>query len=184
MRLQQKLAGQTVSIHKTGRPCVEVLRELAQAGGLAVGCDPRQFPVGLPHLSINITDAPLRDAVRTLVDLGGFDGCSVEPPGGLWFYRGARPYPSGQLLWDETLVRAYDLSRLLPRIVPLSGEAIAYAVQKRVYPDSWKEAGAAIFYHPPTKKLLVLQGEAGQRLVLEFLYDLAQRGDWALGPSE
>ena len=77
------------------------------------GVRPAPVPQGAADLNVNITDAPLRDAVRTLVALAGFDGCSVEPPGGLWFYRGARPYPSGELLWDEALVRAYDLSRLL-----------------------------------------------------------------------
>ena len=184
LRLQRILGGKTVSIQKTECRLVDVLRELSQAGGVAVAFDPRQFPKGVPNLSVNIAGAPLRDAVRTLVQLGGFDGCSVEPPGGLWFYRGERPYPSCQLLWDEALVRAYDLSRLLPRIAPISGEAIAYAAQKRIYPDSWKEGGAAVFYHPPTKKLLVMHGPAAQRRVLEFLYDLAQRGEWALGPTE
>lgn len=183
-RLQRILGSKTVTIQRTQCRLVDVLRELSQAGGVAVAFDPRQFAKGMPNLNVSIAGAPLRDAVRTLAALGGFDGCSVEPPGGLWFYRGARPYPSGQLLWDEALVRAYDLSLLLPHIVPISGEAIAYAAQKRIYPDSWKEAGAAVFYHPLTKKLVVLHGPAGQRRVLEFLYDLAQRGEWALGPTD
>ena len=187
LRLQRLLAGKSITIQKTQCRLVDALRELAQAGGVAVAFSPlplREGAGGGPYLSVNISDAPLRDAARTLVALGGFDGCSVEPPGGLWFYRGARPYPSGQLLWDEALVRAYDLARLLPRISPISGEAIAYAVRKRVYPESWKEAGAGVFYHALTKKLLVLHGPAAQRRVLEFLNDLAERGDWALGPAE
>ncbi|MCY3023700.1 MAG: hypothetical protein NTW87_32365 [Planctomycetota bacterium] len=184
VRLQQVLANKTVTLKKTQRRLVDLLRDLAQAGGVAVAFDPRQFPKDLPYVTVDIEDAPLRDAVRTIVDAAGFDGCSVEPPGGLWFFRGARPYPSGELLWQHALVRAYDLSRLLQQVAPLSGEAIAYAVRKRVYPDSWKEAGAAVFYHAPTKKLVVMHGPAAQRCVLEFLHDLAQRGEWALGPVE
>lgn len=183
-RLKRMLGNKTVTLHREKQRLVEALRDLAQAGGVAVAFDPRQFPKGPPHVTVHIEDAPLRDAVRTLVEAGGFDGCSVEPPGGLWFYRGPRPYPSGELLWDHALVRTYDLSRLLPQISPISGEVIAYAVQRRVYPDSWKEAGAAVFYHPPTKRLLVMHGPAAQRRVLEFLHDLSERGEWALGPTE
>ena len=29
-----------------------------------------------------------------------------------------------------------------------------------------------------------MHGPAAQRRVLEFLYDLSQRGEWALGPAE
>lgn len=184
LRLQQALGNKTVTIQKAHRRLVDLLRDLAEAGGVAVTFDPRQFPEGAPSATVNIQDAPLRDAARTLVELGGLDGCSVEPPGGLWFFRGPRPYPSGELLWDQALVRAYDLSRLLPQIAPISGEAIAYAVRKRIYPKSWEEPGAAVFYHPPTRKLFVMHGPAGQRRVLEFLRDLEQRGEWALGPVE
>jgi hypothetical protein len=184
LRLQRILAERTVTLPKAQRRLVDVLRDLAQAGGVAMAFDSRQFPKGAPHVNVAVEDAPLRDAVRTVVDAAGFDGCSVEPPGGLWFYRGARPYPSGELLWDQAVVRAYDLSRLLPQIAPVSGELIAYAVKRRIYPDSWKEAGAGVFYHPPTRKLLVIHGPAGQRRILQVLHDLSERGEWALGPTE
>jgi hypothetical protein len=188
-RLQKTLAEKVVTLKRERRRVDFLLRDLAEVSGVATGCDPRQFTKGLPYVNVDIVDAPLRDAVRTIVHVAGFDGCSVEPPGGLWFYRGARPYPSSELLWDHAMVMTYDLSRLMQQLGPaagmlLSGEAIAYAIQRRVYPDSWKEPGALIFYHPPTRKLLVMHGPMAQRRVLEFLYDLGQRGVWALGPVE
>jgi hypothetical protein len=122
--------------------------------------------------------------VRRIVELAGFDGCSVEAPGGLWFYRGRRPVPGRELLWDQSHVRSYDLTRLLADIAPLTGEAIAYAVRQRVYPDSWKDPGALAFYHPQTRKLLVMHTPEAHQKVLEFLHDLGARGEWALGPVE
>lgn len=183
-RLQRLLGDKTITLKRERCRLIEVLRDFSQAAGIPMGFDPRQFPKGVPHITVNIEDAPVRDAARTIVDLAGFDGCSVEAPGGLWFYRGARPFPSGELLWDQTVVQAYDLAALLPRIAPISGELIAFAVQKRIYPDSWKEPGAGVLYHAPTKRLVVLHGPDAQRKVLEFLNDLAQRGEWALGPAE
>ena len=187
-KLQRALAEKMVTLQKTHRRLDYVLRDFSEAAGVAMGFDPRQFPKGLPHIDIDIQNAPLRDAVRTLCDVVGFDGCNVEPPGGLWFFRGARPYPSGELLWDHALVRAYDLSHLFDRSMPgrepLSGEAVAFAIQRRIYPESWKDVGALCFYHPPTKKLLVVHGAAAHRRILDFLYDLAERGEWALGPVE
>lgn len=187
-KLQRALAEKTVSLQKHGRRLDYLLRDFSEVAGVAIGFDPRQFPKGLPHIDVDIRNAPLRDAVRTLCDAAGFDGCNVEPPGGLWFFRGARPYPSSEVLWEHALVRAYDLSRLFERSAPgrepLSGEAIAYAIQRRIYPNSWKDVGAMCFFHPSTKKLLVVHGPAAQRRVLDFLYDLAERGEWALGPVE
>ncbi len=189
LRLKKTLAEKTVTLKRSRRRLDFLLRDFAEVSGVAMAMDPRQWPAELPYVDVDIDNAPMRDAVRTIVDVGGFDGCSVEPPGGLWFYRGNRPYPSGELLWDHATVQAYDLSRLLTQLTPVSGEAmsgemIAYAITKRIYPDSWKEPGAMIFYHAPTRKLLVMHGPAAQRRVLDFLYDLGERGAWALGPVE
>ena len=184
MQLRKTLAEKKVTLKATRQRLDYLLRDLAQSAGVAMAFDPRQFPDGLPRVDADIQNAPLRDAVRTIVDLAGFSGCSAEPPGGLWFYRGSCPYPSGELLWDHAIIRAYDLSRLLPRIDPLTGEAVAHLIQHRIYPDSWKDPGAAIFYHRLTKKLLVVHGPETQNKILEFLYDLADRGEWALGPVD
>lgn len=186
--LQRALAEKMITLQKARRRLDYLLRDFSEAAGVAMGFDPRQFPKDLPYLDLDIRNVPLRDAVRTLCDAAGFDGCNIEPPGGLWFFRGTRPYPSGELLWDHALVRAYDLSRLFERALPgrepLSGEAVAFAIQRRIYPESWKDIGAMCFYHPPTKKLLVVHGPAAHRRILDFLYDLAERGEWALGPVE
>jgi hypothetical protein len=123
----------------------------------------------------------LRDAVRTIVDAAGFDGCSAEAPAGLWFYRGAAPYPSSEMLWDQTFVQGYDISRLLAQVAPLSGEAIVYTIQQRIYPESWKDPGALVFFHAPTRKLVVMHGGPAHRRVIDFLYDLRDRTEWALG---
>jgi hypothetical protein len=99
----------------------------------------------------------------------------------LWFYRGSEPYPSGELLWDTAVVRAYDLEPILARLPELSGEAIAHHIRQRVFPDSWRD-GAACVYHAPTGKLLVIHGPDAQERVLVRLWDLLLRGEWALGP--
>jgi hypothetical protein len=182
LALRQTLAEKTITLRRQKQPLGYFLRDLAEAAGVAVGFDPRQFPKGEPHVSVQIDKAPLRDAVRTIVDAAGFDGCSVEAPGGLWFYRGPQPYPSGELLWDHTLVRAYDIGRLLADLAPLGGETIVYAIQQRIYPESWKGFGALCFYHTPTRKLLVMHGPSAHKKILEFLNDLRERGEWALGP--
>jgi hypothetical protein len=163
-----------------------LLRDISKQAGVAIGMDPRQFPnsKGLPRVTMDVHDASLRDVVRTVVDLAGFDGCSVESPSGLWFYKGARPYPNRELLWDQSIVQAYDISRLLGMIAPISGEMVAHEIQCRVYPDTWTDAGALVFYHAPTGKLLVMHGAIAHRKILELLIDLAERGEWALGAVE
>lgn len=187
-RLQKALGETRVTFSKQRERLDFILRDLGQQAGVSMAFDPRQFK-DIPRLDIDLKNVPLRDAARTLVELAGFDGCSVESPGGLWFYRGSRPYPTSELLWDHTLVRAYDMSKLLSRVSPasgqpLSGETIAYIIQRRIYPASWKDPGALIFYHPQTRKLLVMHGPAAHKKILEFLYDLGERGEWALGPVE
>ena len=181
--LRRFLAEKRITLQCTGRRLDYLLRDLSQAAGIATGMDARQFGKELPLVNIEILNAPLRDAVRTIVDAGGFDGCSVEEPAGLWFYRGSRPRPSSELLWDQSVVRDYDLSELLAAITPLSGEVIAYAIQRRIFPATWTDPGATIFYHAPTRKLLVLHAPIAHKRILEFLQDLYQRGEWALGPT-
>ncbi|MFH0938148.1 MAG: hypothetical protein V1899_02550 [Planctomycetota bacterium] len=184
LALRQTLADKIITLRRNKQPLSYFLRDLAELSGVAVGFDPRQFPKDEPRISVEIDHAPLRDAVRTIVDAAGFDGCSVESPGGLWFYRGSPPYESGELLWDHALVRAYDISRLLTDLTPLSGETISYVIQRRIYPESWKDPGALCFYHTPTKKLLVMHGPNAHQKIIEFLHDLRARGEWALGPVE
>lgn len=183
MKLRALLGEKRVSLNTGGRSLRidYLLRNLAESSGLAISFDPRQFPNGLPRVELKITDAVLRDAVRTIVDAAGFDGCSVEAPAGLWFFRGAAPYPSSEMLWDQTFVQAYDISRLLAQVAPLSGEAIVYTIQQRIYPDSWKDPGALVFFHAPTRKLVVMHGPHAHRRVIDFLYDLRDRTEWALG---
>jgi hypothetical protein len=184
LKLRKTLGQKTVTVKDKNVRLDLLLRDLAHQAGVAIGMDPRQFPKGLPRLNVDIQDAPLRDAIRTIIELAGFDGCSVEAPDGLWLYRGAAPYPSSELLLDSAQVRAYDLSMLLPRIAPMSGELIAHAIQQRIYPDSWTDPSVLVFYHAQTRKLLVMHGAAVHRRILEFLWDLAERGEWALGPVD
>jgi len=186
VRLRETLATKKVSISTGGRPLRAdyVLRQLGESAGIAIGFDARQFDKGLPRVEVNIQNAQLRDAVRTLTDACGFDGCNIEAPGGLWFYRGARPYPSQEMLWEQSYVAGYDVSRLLADVAPLTGEAVVHAVKSRVYPESWSDPGALIFYHAPTRKLLVMHGTPAHRKILEFLQDLHERAEWALGPVE
>jgi hypothetical protein len=182
--LRQTLAEKTVSLKAENRRLDYVLRDFSAATGLATAMDPRQFPNGIPYVTVKIEDLVVRDAVRRLVEAGGFDGCAVEAPGGLWFYKGAEPYPSGESLWDITQVRGYDLSQMVRALAPLSGEAIAHAIRSRIYRDSWKDPGALCFYHAKTKKLIVMHGPAAHQRIVEFLHDLAERKEWALGPVE
>ena len=184
LNLRKMLAEKTISLNATHQRIDFLLRDLAQAAGVAMAMDPRQFPKGLPKVDVNIKNAPLRDAIRTIVDAAGFDGASVEAPAGIWFYKGGAPYPTGELIWDHAIVRAHDITSLLKRIDPLSGEAIAHLIQSRIYPESWKDPGAMCFYHPQTKKLVVIHGAMAQNKVLEFLFDLADRGESALGPVD
>jgi len=183
-KLRKLLAEKKITIKAEHYRVDLLLREVGQQTGVAIGMDSRQFPRGAPRVDIDVKDQPLRDVIRTIVDLAEFDGCSVEPPAGLWLYKGPRPYPDRELLWDQTIVQAYDLSRLLAQIAPISGEVVAHEIQCRIYPDSWSDPGALIFYHAPTGKLLVMHGAAAHNRILEFLMDLSMRGEWALGPVE
>ena len=85
------------------------------------------------------------------------------------------------MLWDQTIVQAYDLSRLLAQIAPISGEVVAHEIQCRIYPESWSDPGALVFYHAPTRKLLVMHGPDAQRRVLGFsgtIWASAASGRW------
>ncbi|HLX60786.1 MAG TPA: hypothetical protein VKX17_05840 [Planctomycetota bacterium] len=166
-----------------------LLRELAESAKLSIGFDPRDFPKGIPYVKIAYENAPLRQVLRDLVDEVGFDGCSIEAPAGVWFYKGERPFPSGECLWDTAVVRAYDLKPVLAALTPeaanfLTGEVIAHKVRSMVYPASWNDPGTLIFFHAPTQKLVVLHAPEAQRRVVELLNDFCERGEWALGGSE
>ena len=178
------------SITKRGHFRLDLLlRDLSLEAGLAIGFDHRVFPKGLPHVKIDYEDTPLRQVLRDLVDEAGFDGCSLEAPSGVWFYKGKRPFPSGECLWDAAIVRSYDLTPVFAALTPeaaalLSGETIAHAVRSRVYPASWSDTGTLVFYHPGTRKLIVLHAPEAQRRVVELLNDICERGEWMLGPSQ
>ncbi len=182
-RIRQRLAEKTVTLRGRFR-LDRLLRELARDAGLAIHFDPRLFPNSTPpYLKIDYDKTPLRQVLRDLVEDAGFDGCSIEPPAGIWFYKGARPFPSGESLWDSADVRAYDLSALLQALPPeslISGETIAHLVRSRIYPASWSDPGTLVFYHAGTRKLIVLHAPETHRKVLELLNDLRERGDWAL----
>lgn len=191
--LRAQLGLRTVSLDWEGRRLDLALRDLAERSGFAVGFDPRQFDClkftpdyfarKLPKLTLKRANVPLRQAVRDLCEAAGFDGCQPERGGGLWFYKGKPPYPSGASLRETARVGSYDLSGLLPHFPLLSGEAIAHEVRQRVYPDSWADPFTACVYHKATEKLIVIHGHEAHRGVLRTLYDLAQRGENALGQA-
>jgi hypothetical protein len=180
--LRRALGEKTLTYECRARRLDLVLRDVAEVSGLGTGFEPRHFPEGLPRLTLKLDGVLLREALRELVLAAGFDGCQPVAAGGLWFYRGGEPYPSGELLWDTAVVRAYDLEPILARLPELSGEAVAHHVRQRVFPDSWRD-GAACVYHAPTGKLLVVHGPDAQERVLVRLWDLLLRGEWALGPA-
>ena len=187
-RLRLILSEKTVTMH--GRYRLDrLLRELTRNTGVAISLDPKPFVKGLPYLKISYDDVPLRQVLRDICEDAGFDGCSIEAPAGAWFYKGPRPYPSGELLWDSAEVRAYDLSSLFAALTPeaslyLTGETIAHQVRSHVYPASWNDPGTFIFYHRGTQKLIVVHAPAAQKKVVEYLNDLRERGHWAIGPLE
>jgi len=183
--LRRHLGEQKVSIDMDSRRSLDlVLRDFAAQTGFAVGFDRRQFPDGLPKVRLQFSETPLRDAVRTIVELAGFDGCQAVEGGGLWFYRGPEPYPSGEHLGDMARVCCYDVSAILAKHALLSGEVLAHHIKSRVYPGSWDDPNVSCQFHPSTGKLIVIHGEAAQRKVVRLLWDLHDRGEDALGPSE
>jgi hypothetical protein len=183
--LINQLGEKTVTLKGTYR-LDNLVRELTEQSGIAVGFDPRQFDGGLPRLKVNFERLPLRQALRDLVEDAGFSGCSTEAPGGAWFYKGPRPYPSGEMLYDTAYVMAYDLTPLYRDLAPdaalmLNGETILHFLRARVYPASWNDPGTFMFYHAPTRKLVVLHGTVAHVKIVELLTDLRDRGEWALG---
>ncbi len=166
-----------------------LLRNLASESGVAMSFDPRVFPKGIPHVKIAYEKTPLRQVLRDLVDEAGFDGCSLEAPSGVWFYKGPRPYPTGESLWETAVVRGYDLRPVFAALTPqaamvLSGETIAHTVRSRIYPASWNDPGTLVFYHNISHKLIVVHAPEAQKRVVELLNDICNRGEWMLGPSE
>jgi len=145
--------------------------------------DPRQFPKGVPKVTLSCDRTPLRQVVRDLVELAGFDGCQASPLGGLWFYRGAEPCVTRELLWDRAVVRTYDVESILKQLPMSGGEVIAHFVRQRVFADSWKVSGTCCRYHKATEKLLVVHVPAAQERVVRVLWDLQLRGENALGPA-
>lgn len=187
-KLRQILGEKTITLR--GRYRLDrLLRELGKASGLAMGFDPKTFPGALPYLKINYDGVVLRQVLRDVVADAGFDGCSVEAPAGLWFYKGPRPFPTGELLWDSAEVRAYDLSTMLGGLSPeaslfLTGETIAHQIRSHIYPASWNDPGPLIFYHRMTQKLIIVHAPEAHRKIVDYLNDLRERGPWAFGPLE
>lgn len=184
----RKLLGEKTLTRRGRFRLDHLLRDISQQAGLAIGFDHRLFPKGLPYVKIAYENAPLRQVLRDLVDEAGFDGCSIEPPAGIWFYKGKRPFPSGESLWETAVVRSYDLTPVFAALTPqaaalLNGETISHAIRSRIYPPSWSDPGTLLFYHAGTHKLIVLHAPETQRRVVELLNDICERGEWMLGPS-
>jgi hypothetical protein len=183
-QLRGLLASRTVTL--LGRKRLDyLLRDLGREAGVFIGFDPKQVDGPLPYIKLAYDKAPLRQVLRDIVDEAGFDGCSVEPPAGLWLYKGPRPYPSAEILWDSIVVRAYDLTALMNALTPdaaalLTGDTIVHLIRSRVFPKSWSDPGTAVFYHALTRKLVVIHAPQAQRQVIELLNDIQERGYWAL----
>lgn len=185
-RLRKTLSEKKINLNWQGRRLDLALRELRALAGLAVGFDARQFskPKDLPRLSLKLEGVVLREAVREIAAAAGFDGCQPHAGAGLWFYRGGEPFPSGELLWDLAGVGTYDLEPVLAKLPLFSGEALVHQIKRRVFPDTWKDPNTCCAYHAPTRRLLVVHGEAAHVRIVRFLYDLMERGEDALGPVE
>ncbi|MCZ7646955.1 MAG: PKD domain-containing protein [Planctomycetota bacterium] len=103
-RMRLVLEQKKLTLERTSRRLDLLLRDLGDLAGVQVGFDPREFGVKvyssaaftgkLPRLTVKF-EGPLRQVVRDLCAAAGFDGCQVEAGGGLWFYKGAAPYPYG-----------------------------------------------------------------------------------------
>ncbi|MBI3829707.1 MAG: hypothetical protein HY291_09335 [Planctomycetes bacterium] len=206
--LRRKLAETKLKLDWQGRRIDWALRDLSEMTGVPAGFDPAQFakfqylkparnllsdpnPLAppdpldaLPRITLKLDDVPFREAVREVVAAAGFDGCQPQNGAGLWFYKGGEPYPSGELLWDIAFVRAYPLDQVLARTPLLSGEVIAHEIRRKVYPDSWNDPATCCAYHASTGKLLIVHGEAAHVRIINFLNDLLERGEDALGPVQ
>jgi len=182
LALRRALATRKITISWESRRLDLLLRDIERHTGIATGMDPRQFKQGMPKLTLQFEDAVLRQVVRDVVDAAGLDGCQVDVLGGLWFYRGAEPYPSRELLWDCARVQTYDLEPILGRLPLLSGEAVAHLVRQRVFAESWQISGTCCLFHKPTGKLVVVHGDVAHSRVVRVLWDLLVRGEWAMGP--
>lgn len=182
--LRRALGDTLVSVDWQHRRVDYALRDLAEKSGVACGFAPQSFGGmnKLPRVTLKLDHVPLRQAVRDLVEAVGFDGCQAQNGDGLWFYKGGEPYPSGELLWDTALVRAYELDRVFRHVPLLNGEALMHYVKRRIYPPSWEDPATACFYHSLTRRLIVVHGEAAHDKIAFFLYDLLTRGEDALGP--
>lgn len=160
-----------------------LLRDLDEQTGMPAAFDPRQFPKGVPKVTLSCNQTPLRQVVRDLVEQAGFDGCQASPLGGLWFYKGAEPCVTRELLWDRAVVRTYDVESILKQLPMVSGEVISHLIRQRVFADSWTVAGTCCRYHKPTSKLVVVHVPEAQDRVVRVLWDLQLRGESALGPA-
>lgn len=180
--LRQTLATETLTYRWESRRLDLLLRDFEEQSGVPCGLDPRNFPKGLPKITLNVQDAVLRQVVRDIVEAAGLDGCSIDPLGALWFYRGNEPCPSRELLWDRARVQTFDLEPILSRIPILSGEAVAHLVRQRVFADSWNVPGTCCLFHRPTGKLVVVHVPEAQDRVLRVLWDFLIRGEGAMGP--
>lgn len=183
LALRGTLARETLTVDWVSRRFDLLLRDLEEKSGLAAGFDPRQFPKGIPKITASFDRAPLRQVVRDLVEEGGFDGCQVSPLGGLWFYRGAEPSISRELMWDRAIVRTYDVETILRATPMFSGEVISHLVRRRVFADSWKVSGTCCLFHKTTGKLVVVHVPEAHERVVRVLWDLQLRGESALGPA-
>jgi hypothetical protein len=182
-QLIQLTAERRVTRDWTRRRLDYLLRDLGEETGLAISCDMPAAAQGeaLPRLSFKFQDAPLREVARQIAAAVPFSGCLREPPCGLWFFNGGRPYPTRELLRDLVVVRTYDLEPVLRQIAPLDGHAVVHEIRQRIFPETWKDPAVGAAFFPVGNHLAVIHGQDAQLQIRLFLCDLLVRGEQALG---
>jgi len=149
-------------------PTVTALAERARVN---LGWDGARL--GSPTIALPGQAMPLRKALEHVASQTRIGRFHMEPGRGIWAYLdGDRRLfaRSGAVPWDRAVVRAYDVRRLLGRRSP---QAIVGALRKQVDPTQWESGLPAAAVFVPTRRLIVVHDEPGQRRVRAVLDEMA-----------
>jgi len=148
----------------------KVLVALAERARVNLGWDGARL--GSPTIALPGQAMPLRKALEHVASQTRIGRFHMEPGRGIWAYLdGDRRLfaRSGAVPWDRAVVRAYDVRRLLGRRSP---QAIVGALRKQVDPTQWESGLPAAAVFVPTRRLIVVHDETGQRRVRAVLDEM------------
>ncbi len=159
-RLVQDLRRRRILLHYRDQPLPAVLRDIStQAGVTVVLSAAAASRLAEKSVSLDTGEISAQEGIDRLRESLGLSGVELYPGGGVRLTDSALGWPrhaaiSRAFLWEEAVVRAYDVYPLEARYP--SGDDLARYIRERVQPDAWLDPATGIVFHEPSGNLIVV----------------------------